>query len=145
MLRAHVDSSQQPPLLFAEDAVNLPHRWEVKLIWKPIKMQPIVTQAAANQPNTKGRFKADLFWLQSWAVLCLLYTDPQTRSFRYAAAILNQILTASLMQPKLLSCLTRSAAAGFVTRPVTWGFSPAVSSRAWIMSGSKAVLTSIST
>lgn len=33
VLRAHADSPQQPPLLFAEDAVNLPHRRQVQLIW----------------------------------------------------------------------------------------------------------------
>lgn len=59
MLGAHADPPQQPPLLFAEDAVNLPHRWEVELIWGPIKTK-IIIQAAAKQSNPKGRSKADL-------------------------------------------------------------------------------------
>lgn len=37
MLRAHADSPQQPPLLFAEDAVDLPHGGEVKLICRTVK------------------------------------------------------------------------------------------------------------
>lgn len=32
MLGAHVDSPQELPLLFTEDAVNLPHGREVQLI-----------------------------------------------------------------------------------------------------------------
>lgn len=61
VLRAHADSPQQPPLLFAEDAVNLPHRWEVKLIWWPIKVEEyslVLVHASANHFNSKGRFKA---------------------------------------------------------------------------------------
>lgn len=63
VLRAHAESPQQPPLLFAEDAVNLPHWWEVKLIWWPIKVEEVslvIIHAAANHFNTKGRFTAAL-------------------------------------------------------------------------------------
>lgn len=63
VLRTHADSPQQPPLLFAEDAVNLPHRWEVKLICWPIKVEEVslvIIHVAANHFNTKGRFKAAL-------------------------------------------------------------------------------------
>lgn len=63
VLRAHADSPQQPPLLFAEDAVNLPHRWEVKLIWWPIKVEEcslVLVHVSANHFNSKGRFKAGL-------------------------------------------------------------------------------------
>lgn len=63
VLRAHADSPQQPPLLFAENAVNLPHRWEVKLIWRPIKVEEaslVIIHVAANHFNTEGRFKAGL-------------------------------------------------------------------------------------
>lgn len=51
VLRAHADSPQQPPLLFAQDAVNLAHRWEVKLIWWPIKVEAaslVIIHVAAN-------------------------------------------------------------------------------------------------
>lgn len=32
VLRTHADFPQQPSLLFAQDAVNLPHRGQVQLI-----------------------------------------------------------------------------------------------------------------
>lgn len=63
VLRAHADSPQQPPLLFAEDAVNLPHWWEVKLIWWPIEVEEVslvIIHLAADHFNAKGRFKAAL-------------------------------------------------------------------------------------
>lgn len=68
VLRAHADSPQQPPLLFAEDAVNLPHWWEVQLIWWPITVKGVslvITQAAADHFNTKSKFKAALPGCQS--------------------------------------------------------------------------------
>lgn len=40
VLNTHVDSSQQPLLLFAQQAVNLPHGWEVQLIWG-VKVQQL--------------------------------------------------------------------------------------------------------
>lgn len=65
VLGAHADSSQQPPLLFAEDAVNLPHRREVELIWWPIKVEVaslVIIHVAANHCNARDR-------LPSWAFL----------------------------------------------------------------------------
>lgn len=88
VLRAHADSPQQPPLLFAENAVNLPHWWEVKLIWWPIKVEEVslvIIHVAANHFNTKGRFKAGLSgcWSVSnpglpFSLSYLLYMDFQT-------------------------------------------------------------------
>ena len=39
MLGAHADSPQELPLLFAEDAVNLTHGREVKLVCAPMRKQ----------------------------------------------------------------------------------------------------------
>lgn len=60
MLRAHADPPQQPPLLFAEDAVNLPHWWEVQLIWWPIAVKGVslvIIHAAVDHFSTKSKFK----------------------------------------------------------------------------------------
>lgn len=79
VLGAHADSPQQPPLLFAEDAVNLPHRREVELIWWPIKVEVaslVIIHVAANHCNARDRLRAGLSWLlicqQRWASLQLL-------------------------------------------------------------------------
>lgn len=63
VLRAHADSPQQSSLLFADYAVNLPHRWEVQLIWRPITVKGVslvIIHAAADHFNTKSKFKAAL-------------------------------------------------------------------------------------
>lgn len=91
MLRAHADSPQQPPLLFAEDAVNLPHGRKVQLIWCPIKVKEVtlvIIHVPVNHFNTKGRLKSALSGCRSISIPeaslqpvtpCLSYFKPLKR------------------------------------------------------------------
>lgn len=72
VLRAHSDSPQQPPLLFAEDAVNLPHRREVQLVWWPINIKEVslvIIHAAASHFNTEGEIQSGSFLAADFSVL----------------------------------------------------------------------------